>query len=267
MTLIDIDPSARGVLLVERVRAGRPLARRIGHGPAPTTWEPYDFAEACAEGVDLRGGDLRRACLHRARLRGVVLRGAGKCFSAGHDLGDIAEGEEVPSRGWHSETLRLMEKLPKPVIAAVHGHCYTGALEVALAADFIIAADSARFGDTHSKWALTPIWGMSQRLPRRVGIATAKRLMFSADMFDAEEAVRIGLAEYSVPFEKFDVEIGSLAERIVANSGFSHAANKRLLEATDNDALDAGLQWEVLENEGHGPDMNERIAAFMGKGK
>jgi enoyl-CoA hydratase/carnithine racemase len=197
----------------------------------------------------------------------VVLRGAGKCFSAGHDLGDIAEGEEVPSRGWHSETLRLLEKLPKPVIAAVHGHCYTGALEVALAADFIVAADTARFGDTHAKWALTPIWGMSQRLPRRVGIATAKRLMFSADMFDAEEAVRIGLAEYSVPLEKFDGEIVSLADRIVANSGFSHAANKRLLEATDNDALDAGLQWEVLENEGHGPDMNERIAAFMGKGK
>lgn len=197
----------------------------------------------------------------------VVLRGAGKCFSAGHDLGDIAEGEEVPSRGWHSETLRLMEKLPKPVIAAVHGHCYTGALEVALAADFIIASDTARFGDTHAKWALTPIWGMSQRLPRRVGIATAKRLMFSADMIDADEAVRIGLAEYAVPMADFDSEIAALAGRIVANSSFSHAANKHLLEATDNDALDAGLQWEIMENEGHGPDMHERISAFTGKGK
>ena len=93
----------------------------------------------------------------------VILRGAGRCFSAGHDLGDISEGEAVPSPGWHSETLRLMEKLPKPVIAVVHGHCYTGALEVALAADFILAADTAKFGDTHAKWALTPIWGMSQR--------------------------------------------------------------------------------------------------------
>ena len=129
----------------------------------------------------------------------VVLRGAGKCFSAGHDLADIAEGEKVPSRGWHSETLRLMERLPKPVIAAVHGHCYTGALEVALAADFIIAAESAKFGDTHAKWALTPIWGMSQRLPRRVGIATAKRLMFTAEMIKADEAYRIGLAEKVVP--------------------------------------------------------------------
>jgi enoyl-CoA hydratase len=210
---------------------------------------------------------------HVAALRGdervgcVVLRGAGRCFSAGHDLTDIAAGEEVPSRGWHSETLRLMEKLPKPVIAAVHGHCYTGALEVALACDFIVAADDARFGDTHAKWALTPVWGMSQRLPRRVGAATAKRLMFTADMIDAAEAVRIGLAEYAVPAERFDAEIAALAERIVANSGFSHRANKRLLEATDGGPMDAGLQWEVMESEGRGPDMQERIAAFSQRGK
>lgn len=195
-------------------------------------------------------------------VRCVVLRGAGKCFSAGHDLGDIAEGEAVPSRGWHSETLRMMEKLPQPVIAAVHGHCYTGALEVALACDFIIAADDARFGDTHAKWALTPVWGMSQRLPRRVGIATAKRLMFTADMIDAAEAVRIGLAEYAVPRDAFDGEIEALATRIVANSGFSHRANKRLLEATDSGPLDAGLQWEIHESEGVGPDLQARIAAF-----
>lgn len=195
----------------------------------------------------------------------VVLRGAGQCFSAGHDLADIADGEKVPSRGWHSETLRLLEKLPLPVVAAVHGHCYTGALEVALACDFIVASDDARFGDTHAKWALTPIWGMSQRLPRRVGIATAKRLMFTAQMIDATEAVRIGLAEYLVPAAAFDAEIRALARRITANSAFSHRANKRLLDTTESMHLDAGLQWEVMECEGHGPDMHERIAAFTRK--
>lgn len=197
----------------------------------------------------------------------VVLRGAGRCFSAGHDLADIAEGEAVPSRGWHSETLRLMERLPKPVIAAVHGHCYTGALEVALAADFIVAAESAKFGDTHAKWALTPIWGMSQRLPRRVGIATAKRLMFTAEMFGAAEAQRIGLAELVVPDAEFDAAIDRIARQILANSPFSHAANKRLLEATDARDMDSGLQWEILNNEGVGPDMQARIGAFMGKGR
>lgn len=197
----------------------------------------------------------------------VVLRGAGKCFSAGHDLADIAEGEKVPSRGWHSETLRLMERLPKPVIAAVHGHCYTGALEVALAADFILAAESARFGDTHAKWALTPVWGMSQRLPRRVGVATAKRLMFTAEMISSAEAFRIGLAEKVVPDAEFEAAIEAMGKQILANSPFSHAANKRLLEATDARDMDSGLQWEVLNCEGVGPDMQARIGAFMGKPK
>ncbi len=195
----------------------------------------------------------------------VILRGAGKCFSAGHDLNDISEGEEVPSRGWHSETLRMMEKLPQPVIAAVHSHCYTGALEVALAADFIVAADNAKFGDTHAKWALTPVWGMSQRLPRRVGIATAKKLMFTCETVLAEEALRIGLAETVFPIADFEAETEALARRILANSSFSHRANKRLLEATDADPLDAGLIWEVMENEGTGPDMQERIDAFTKK--
>lgn len=215
-------------------------------------------------------GQLRKHVLNVAdddSVHCVVLRGAGRCFSAGHDLGDIAEGEVTPAPGWHSETLRLMEKMPKPVIAAVHGHCYTGALEVALAADFIIAAANARFGDTHAKFALTPVWGMSQRLPRRVGIATAKRLMFTADMLDAEEAVRIGLAEYVVDSENFENEIVSLATRISANSPFSQAAVKRLLEANDSQPMDAGLQREVMDSEGTGPDMEDRIAAFMSKSR
>ena len=198
-------------------------------------------------------------------VRCVVVRGAGKCFSAGHDLGDISSGESVPSRGWHSETLRLLEKLPQPVIAAVHGHCYTGALEVALAADFIVASENARFGDTHAKWALTPIWGMSQRLPRRVGVATAKRLMFTAAMFTADEALRIGLAELVYPDDTFDKRVAALAAQICENSSFSHAANKRLLDSTDGQPLDAGLQREVMESEGTGPDAQERIARFMKK--
>lgn len=195
----------------------------------------------------------------------VVLRGAGKCFSAGHDLGGIAESEAPPSKGWHSETLRMLEKLPIPVVAAVHGHCYTGALEVALAADFIVASDNARFGDTHAKFALTPVWGMSVRLPRRVGIATAKRLMFTAEMFGADEAVRIGLAETSVPHAEFDTEIARLASQIASQSHFSHGAIKRLLDRADGKPADEALVREWMDGEGRGPDIQERIAAVMKK--
>jgi enoyl-CoA hydratase/carnithine racemase len=147
----------------------------------------------------------------------------------------------------------------------VHGHCYTGALEVALACDFIVAAADARFADTHAKWALAPIWGMSQRLPRRVGIATAKRLSFTAETITAAEALRLGLVEYVYPVETFDADVESLARQITANSSFTHAANKRLFQATDGMTLTAGLKWEVLECEGVGPDAAARIAAFTGK--
>ncbi|SDX47558.1 Enoyl-CoA hydratase/carnithine racemase [Albimonas donghaensis] len=192
----------------------------------------------------------------------VVLRGAGRCFCAGNDLGGIAAGGDAPPPGWQSETLRMLETLPRPVVAAVHGHCYTGALEVALAADFILAADDAKFGDTHAKWSLTPVWGMSQRLPRRVGVATAKRMMFTADTILADEALRIGLAEFVVPAADFDAEIEALARRLLAGSTFTQAAAKRLLDATDGMGLDEGLRHEWSKSEGRGPDSAERIAAF-----
>src|SRR5688572_7194797 len=97
----------------------------------------------------------------------VVLRGAGKCFSAGHDLGDIASGEKLPEPHFQSKVIERLADLPLPVISAVHGHCYTGALELALCADIIFASANAKFADTHARWALTPVWGLSQRLPRR----------------------------------------------------------------------------------------------------
>jgi len=89
----------------------------------------------------------------------VVVRGAGKCFSAGHDLADIAKGERPPKPNFQSDTVERLANLPQPVISAVHGHCYTGALELALAGDLIVASESAKFADTHARWALTPIWG------------------------------------------------------------------------------------------------------------
>ena len=91
--------------------------------------------------------------------------------------------------------------------------------------------------------------------------------MFTAEMFGAAEAQRIGLAELVVPDAEFDAAIDKMAGQILANSPFSHAANKRLLEATDARDMDSGLQWEVLNSEGVGPDMQARIGAFMGKPK
>src|SRR3954447_8144238 len=129
----------------------------------------------------------------------VVLRGAGRAFSAGNDLKAIESGARAPSPRYQPETLQLIEALPQPVIAAVHGYCYTGALELALACDYIIAAESARFADTHGKWAMSPTWGMSQRLPRRIGIGRAREMMYTGRVVTGAEAASIGLAVRCVP--------------------------------------------------------------------
>ena len=86
----------------------------------------------------------------------VLLRGAGKCFSAGHDLADIAHGEHPAQPHLQADTIEVLANLPQPVVCAVHGHCYTGALELALAGDLIVAAESAKFADTHARWSLPP---------------------------------------------------------------------------------------------------------------
>jgi enoyl-CoA hydratase len=192
----------------------------------------------------------------------VVLRGAGRGFSAGHDLKDIQAGERPPHPHFQAETVSCLANLPQPVIVAVHGHCYTGALELALGGDLLIASASARFADTHSRWGLTPIWGMSQRLPRRVGVAKAKEMMLTGQVYTGEEALAMGLANLCVPDERFDEEVEGLARSILENSWFSNRVNKLLVNQTDGMSLSDGLSYEIEKSPGWAPDAWERIAQF-----
>jgi enoyl-CoA hydratase len=196
----------------------------------------------------------------------VVLRGAGRAFSAGHDLKDIQSGERPPHPYFQAETVSCLANLPQPVIVAVHGHCYTGALELALAGDLIVASVSARFADTHSRWGLTPLWGMSQRLPRRVGVAKAKEMMLTGRVYTGEEAASMGLVNLCVPDERFDQEVEGLARSILANSWFSNRANKLLVNETDGMPLPDGLRYEIEKSPGWGPDAWQRMAQFGRKG-
>ena len=194
----------------------------------------------------------------------VVLRGAGKAFCAGADLGGVGTGSGGNPHA-HQKVIERLANLPVPTVAAIHGICYTGGLELALAGDLIVASANARFGDTHGKWALTPVWGMSQRLPRRVGAAKAKEMMFTSRTYSGAQAEAMGLANFCFPDEAFDSEVEKLIGEILANSWFSHRANKRLIVDTEGLPLEAGLAHEIYKSEGRGPDSQERIAAFMKK--
>lgn len=194
----------------------------------------------------------------------VILCGRGRSFSAGNDLKAIQAGETAPSRHFQAETLDAIEHLPQPVIAAVQGHCYTGSLELALACDLIVAADDARFADTHGKWAMSPTWGMSQRLPRRVGITAAKEMMFSGRVVSGEEAVAMGLALRCVPAAEVLDTTEALARNFLENSWFTLRADKMLVNQGMNHTLADGLAFERQNSPGRGPDLEERLKRFGG---
>jgi enoyl-CoA hydratase/carnithine racemase len=192
----------------------------------------------------------------------VILRGAGRSFCAGNDLKAIMAGERAPEPHYQADTLQAIEDLPQPVIAAVQGHCYTGGLELALACDLLIAAESARFADTHGRWGMTPTWGMSQRLPRRIGPLLAKELMLSGRTVEGREAAAIGLANRCVPDAELESSTLELAKQIVANSWHTLRADKKLVNQGQDFGLEQGLAYERRESPGAGPDVAQRVAAF-----
>lgn len=192
----------------------------------------------------------------------VILCGKGRSFSAGNDLKAIQSGEVAPSRHFQAETLDAIEALPQPVIAAVQGHCYTGSLELALACDLLVAADDARFADTHGKWGMSPTWGMSQRLPRRVGLLKAKEIMFSGRIVGGEEAAGIGLANCCVPKDELMDRTIAMARGFLENSWFTLRADKMLVNKGLNYTLADGLQFERSNSPGRGPDLEERLKNF-----
>ena len=110
----------------------------------------------------------------------VLLRAAGRAFCAGADLNALDGALATLPPSFKPSVVERLARLPKPVVAGVHGICFTGGVELALAADFIVAEASARFADTHGKWGFVGAWGITQRLPRRIGIAAAKRMMMTA---------------------------------------------------------------------------------------
>jgi enoyl-CoA hydratase len=213
------------------------------------------FEELDAHLVALEGETVQIGC--------VVLRGAGRGFCAGADLKAMGSIPVPPT--FKPGVIERLNRLPQPVIAAVHGVCYTGGLELALACDFIIADATARFADTHGKWGLVGAWGMSQRLPRRIGMSAAKRMMMTGRTVEAAEAADIGLVDVLTSAGGLDDLLAAFAGDVLANSWHTNFATKRLLRETDGMSLAQGLAHEQYRHPGFAPDYQERIARFSGK--
>ena len=210
--------------------------------------------------VALRG-EIDRIAQEIESVGCVILRGEGRSFSAGNDLKAIQAGQKPPSAHFQAETLEAIERLPQPVIAAVQGHCYTGSLELALACDLMITGESAKLADTHGKWGMAPTWGMSQRLPRRIGVVKAKEMMFSGRTISGQEAVELGIANLCVPDDDLLSAAIEMAESFTRNSWHTLRADKALINVGQNHFLNDGLVEERENGPGVAPDMNDRLKA------
>jgi len=181
----------------------------------------------------------------------LILKGAGRAFSAGVDLKAMNESlvggqftsYEIIQEG--NEIANILRMMPQPAIVQVHGHCYTGATELMMFFDLIVASEDAKIGDTHAKWGIMPTWGMTQRLPRLVGIMKAKELSFTCKPITGKEAERIGLVNRAVPLEELDKTVLELANEILQNSAQTIAALKHLYNEGIHTTLEEGLKIET----------------------
>jgi enoyl-CoA hydratase len=130
----------------------------------------------------------------------IVLTGNGRAFCAGLDVKELAASRsDVASNVGKSDIGAALKALKKPIVAAINGLAVTGGFEITLACDIVLAAESAWFQDTHARIGLLPGWGLSQRLPRTIGLSRAKEISLSARKVPAEEAARLGFVSRVVP--------------------------------------------------------------------
>jgi enoyl-CoA hydratase len=212
-----------------------------------------------------------RALAADAGVGGVILTGAGeKAFVAGADIGELSQmgpldGVQVSRRG--QELLRFVERMPKPVIAAVNGFALGGGLETALACHMRIASENARFGLPEVKLGIIPGYGGTVRLPRLVGKGRALEIMLSGEMIGAEEAYRIGLVKRVVPQAELRSTTEQLLRRILANGPVAVALAIEAVDRGFDTTADEALAFEakLFGLLAATDDMREGMRAFLEK--
>jgi len=196
----------------------------------------------------------------------VIFTGADPVFCAGLDLKELGDTTELPdiSPKW--------PPMSKPVIGAVNGAAVTGGLELALYCDFLIASDRARFADTHARVGLLPTWGLSVRLPQKVGVGMARRMSMTGDYLSATDALRAGLVTEVVPHEQLMPTARAVAASIVGNN---QKAVRALLESyhrIDGADTSTGLWMEAESSlawmrSASGDDIAASRASVMDRGR
>jgi 2-(1,2-epoxy-1,2-dihydrophenyl)acetyl-CoA isomerase len=225
------------------------------------------------------GLDLRAAVEEVAEddgVRAVCITGAGRGFSSGADLKDLGD-EELTPEGRPDVHHALMERyhpiimgvraMPKPVVAAVNGPAVGIGLSLALAADLVLAKESAYFLLAFVNIGLAPDGGSSLFVPERIGFTRAAEMAMLGERVGARQAAEWGLINRAVPDASFPTEVDALMDRLATGATGAHAGIKRQLNAwlftgiEDQLALEAGVQRDMT----HSDDFVEGVTAFLQK--
>lgn len=208
-------------------------------------------------------------------VRALVLTGAGeRAFTAGLDLKEVGEQglQSGLKRAWGTDPVRTLDAMTKPVVGAVNGVAITGGFELALACDILLASSNARFADTHVRVGVTPGWGLSQRLSRRIGISRAKEMSLTGNFIDAATACDWGLVNRVVAPD----QLLATAQKLAADIASCDTDMVRRYKALIDDGFDLPLgEAMALEGERSKADnaavtaesVAQRRAAIQARGR
>lgn len=219
---------------------------------------------------------VKRALMHRlneldadASIRCGIITGVGKAFSVGSDINTFSQevGWLLENDYWETNLNQKLEDMHFPLIAVCNGHTLGGGAVLALACDFRIAAESAKFGFPEVKVGAFPSGSGTQRLPRLVGRGRAMELFLTGRVINAQEAYQYGLVEYVFSDEVFMEEALKIAATIASYSGPVTAAAKRCINVGLAEGMQKGLALEsdLRVKTGRGKDAVEGRAAFLEK--
>ena len=183
----------------------------------------------------------------------VILTGAGRAFTVGLDLKELGgeKAPDAPATAEETNIIAALDAFDRPVIGAINGYAITGGFELALMCDLLIASTQARFADTHARVGVVPGWGLSQRLPRLIGVMRAKELSLTGNFLDAQRAYDWGLVNRVVaPDELMDV-CRALAKDMLSTDRTTRLAMLKVIDQGWNATLGEGMIIEGDASRAH----------------
>jgi len=224
--------------------------------------------------------DLRRdfvsvfqTCTEDPGIRVIILTGSGKAFCAGFDLKELGSNDTTnTAEEADNAVARAMEAFEGPIIGAINGHCITGGFEMALACDILIASDNARFADTHARVGMLPGWGLSQKLPRLIGLSRAREIAFTGAPVFAQQAYEWGLVNHVVAAEELLPRAVKMAQDMCACVPQVLRQYQTLIQDGYSMSLSDALEWEEARaiwwaKQASGEMIEERRLGVLEKGR